>query len=70
VGDLVTDDLYPLVGGEQRALAVVAGDADDQPVDDPGGSADNIRMAVGDRVKRAGINTDARVGLASPSLSC
>ena len=34
--DLVADDLDPLVGREERALAVVAGDADDQPVDDPG----------------------------------
>ena len=34
VGDLVADDLDPLVGREQRPLAVVAGDADDQAVDD------------------------------------
>ncbi len=70
MGDLVADDLDPLVGGEQRALAVVAGDADDQPVDDPGGSADNVRMAVGDRVEGAGIDPDARLGHASPSLAC
>ena len=40
MGDLVAHDLDPLVGREQRALAVVAGDPDDQPVDDlarPGG---------------------------------
>jgi len=28
MGDLVADDLNPLVSGEQRALAVVAGDDD------------------------------------------
>ena len=33
VGDLVPHDLDPLVGREQRPLAVVARDADDQPVD-------------------------------------
>ncbi len=35
MGDLVAHDLDPLVGREQRPFAVVAGDADDQPVDDP-----------------------------------
>src|ERR1700752_703223 len=70
VGDLVTDDLNPLVCGEQRTLAVVAGDADDQSVHNPGGPADNVRMAVGDRVEGAGIDPDARLGHASPSLAC
>src|SRR5438552_6933179 len=70
MSDLVPNNLDPLVGSEQRAFAVVAGDADNQPVDDPGGPADDVRMAVGDRVEGAGVDPDARLGHASPSLDC
>src|SRR5438045_129590 len=67
MGDLVAHDLDPLVGREQRALAVIAGDPDDQPVDDMQGPADDVGMAIGDRVEGAGIDPDATAHLLSPS---
>src|SRR6266481_3869721 len=70
MGDLVADDLDPLVGCEQRALPVVAGDADDQPVDNPDRPPDDIRVPVGDRVESTGVDADARQGHVSPSLAC
>src|SRR6266436_758394 len=68
--DLVADDLDPLVGREERPLPVVAGDADDQPVDDPDRPPDDVRMSVGDRIEGAGVDADARLAHMSPSLVC
>ena len=71
VGDLFAHDRDPLVGREQRPLAVVAGDADDQPVDDLGRAQDDVGMAVGDRIEGAGIDPDAPLAHGLPSsASC
>src|SRR5438874_5372508 len=67
MGDLVAHDLDPLVGREQRALAVIAGDPDDQPVDDMQGPADDVGVAIGDRVESTGVDPDATAHLFSPS---
>src|SRR4030095_1035292 len=67
MGDLVAYDLDPLVGREQRPLAVIAGDPDDQPIDDMQGSADDVGMAIGDRVEGTGVDPDATAHLFSPS---
>src|SRR5947207_12054786 len=69
MGDLVAHDLDPLVGREQRALAVIAGDPDDQPVDDMQGPANDVGMAIGDRVEGTGVDPDATAHLFSPSPS-
>src|SRR5206468_12986399 len=62
---LVAHDLDPLVGRKQRALRVIAGDADDQPVDDIQRAPDDVAMAVGDRIEGAGIDPDALLHLSS-----
>src|SRR5258708_15838350 len=67
MGYLVAHDLDPLVGREQRALAVSAGDPDDQPVDDMQGPADDVGMAIGDRIEGTGVDPDATAHLFSPS---
>ena len=56
--DLGADQIDPLLEREQRALADVDRDADHQPVQHPGGPADDVEMAVGDRVEGAGIDAD------------
>ena len=66
MSDLVADDLDPFVGREERPLAVVAGDADDQPVDDLDRPPNDVRMSVGDRIEGAGIDPDARLGHVVP----
>jgi hypothetical protein len=43
--DLGADHLDPLVGREHRVLRGIGGDADDQPVDQLGPAADDVRMA-------------------------
>ena len=68
MGDLVAHDLDPLVGREERPLAVIAGDADHQPVDELGRAQDDVGMAVGDRVEGAGIDPDARLGSCVPRI--
>src|SRR5712691_8250117 len=67
VAHLVAYDLDPLVGREQRALRVVAGDPDDQMIHHIQGAADDVAMAVGDRIEGAGIDPDAPFHLSSPS---
>src|SRR5580704_341589 len=68
LGDVGADDLNPFVGRKERALAVVARHRDDQPVDNLRGAANDVEMAVGDRVKGAGIDADPRCAhLPSPS---
>jgi len=68
MGNLVPYNFYPLIGGKQRPLAVVARDADDQPVDDLERPANDIGMPVGNRVEGAGIDADSRLDHVSPSL--
>src|SRR4051794_35326716 len=65
---LVADDLDPLVGREQRAFGVVAGDPDNQMVDDVQRAPDDVVMAIGDRIEGTGIDPDAPLHLSSPSL--
>src|SRR5216684_9167868 len=67
VAHLVADDLDPLVGREQRALGVIAGDPDDQMIHHIQGAPDDVAMAVGDRIEGAGIDPDAPFHLSSPS---
>ena len=66
--DLVAHDLDALVGGEERPLAGVARDADDQLIDDLDRAQDDVGVAVGDRVEGAGIDADARLAHASASF--
>src|SRR5665213_34189 len=61
LGDVVAHDLDPLVGREQRPLAVVAGDADDEVVDDLRRAANDVEMAVGDRIEGAGVDPHPRL---------
>src|SRR5258708_33026273 len=51
---------HPLVEREQRSLAGVDRDADDEPVDDRRGAPDDVEVAVRARVERARINADLR----------
>ena len=52
----------PLVGGEQRGLLRVHADADDELVDEPAGALDDVGMAEGHGVERAGGEADAHAG--------
>src|SRR6516165_7559895 len=70
MGDLVADDLDSLVGGEQWPLPVVAGDTDDQPIDDFDRTPDGVRMSVGHRIEGARVDPDPRLGHVSPWLVC
>src|SRR5216683_5589340 len=67
VAHLVAYDLDPLVGREQRALRVIAGNPDDQMIHHIQGAPDDVAMAVGDRIEGAGIDPDAPFHLSSPS---
>ena len=54
----VADDPDPRLDGEQRRLARVREDADDDRVEDDRGAADDVEVAVGDRVERARVDRD------------
>ena len=60
-GDLRLHQLHPLLQREQRPLAGVDRDADHQLVQQPRGAGDDVEMAVGDRIERAGIQPDAQL---------
>src|SRR5262249_35761169 len=70
VGDLAAHDLDPLVGEEERSLTVVAGDADDEAIHQLHRAPDDVGMAIGDRVKGAGIDPYARRCHRSPASLC
>ncbi len=53
------DEIGALLDREDRRLAGMDADADDQPVADDGRLADDVDMAVGERVERAGVDGDA-----------
>ncbi|MNT05376.1 hypothetical protein D3C72_1399910 [compost metagenome] len=59
--------LDPLGGREQRALVVVLGHADDQPVDQFDRPPDDVHVAVRDRVESPRIQSDAH-GLGLPAF--
>src|SRR3546814_1899002 len=71
VGDLVPHHLDPLVEAEQRSIAGVAGGCHDQPVHRLARPADDVDVALGDRVEGAGIHPDpfARGGLPAHSVT-
>ena len=52
------------LGVEQRLLAVVDADTDDELVDHPRGARDDVEMPVGDGVEGAGIESCAGHGAA------
>src|SRR5947207_1975345 len=66
-GDLLAHNRNALVGREQRALPVIPGNPDDEAVDDMQCPADDVGVAVGDRVEGAGIDPDAAAHHSSPS---
>ena len=72
--EIVRDEIAHLENGAAERIEVRAFDTllmgFAQSVDDPGGSADDVRMAIGDRVEGAGIDPEARLGHTSPSLAC
>ena len=53
------DHRHPLLEVEHRPLVAVDGDADDQPVHQAAGAADDVDVAEGDRVEGARIEPDA-----------
>ena len=55
-GDVGLNQSEALFGGEKRALARVAGDGDSDAVKQPGRAVEHVEVAVGQRVKGAGIN--------------
>ena len=54
----LADDADPGLDIEQRRLPRVGQDGDDQGVEHVRGTLDDVEMAVGDRVERAGIDRD------------
>src|SRR5215469_14351555 len=64
--ELLAHDGDALVGAEERSLAGVARDANDQSIDDLHGAKDDIRVTVGDRIESAGINSNSLAHQATP----
>ena len=54
-----------VVDGQQRRLARVGEDGDDDPVEDVRGAPDDVEVAVGDRVERARVDRDLHASPAS-----
>ena len=48
-----------LLGREQRLLGVVHADADDEPIDQPAGARDDVRVPERHGIEGAGIKADA-----------
>ena len=53
------DQLDALVQRKERRLVGVDADADDEAVEDPAAAADDVEVAVVDRVERAGVDGEA-----------
>ena len=47
---------HPLLEAEDRLLAGVGGDAEDDPVEQAGRAGDDVRVPVGDGIEGAGID--------------
>ena len=62
------DDRDALVGSQQRDLARVLEDRDDQPVDEARRAADDVDMAVGERVEGARVDRDLHYAPRPPSV--
>src|SRR3546814_6259391 len=60
--DLLPDHLHALLDREERPLAGIHRDSDDECVDDAGPAQDDVHMAVGDRVERSRVKTHALLG--------
>ena len=58
VGERVADDPDPGLDVEQRRLPRVGEDGHDHAVEDVRGPRDDVEVAVGDRIERAGIDRD------------
>ena len=52
----------PLLDGEHRRLAGMHADREHEPVGEACGLADDVEVAVGDRIERPGIERGARHG--------
>ena len=52
-------ELDPLLERQQRILADIGGDGDHEAIHDPGGSADNVDMAIVNGIEGAGVNPNA-----------
>src|SRR5260221_737911 len=65
-GDLLAHDGDALLGRKDRPLAGIAGNADDQFIDQPGRSQDDVGMPVGDRVEGARVNAYPHLGHRCP----
>ena len=60
------DDVDPLLDGEERLLSRVGEHADDDPVERSGRAADDVDVAVRDRVEGARVDRDAHPLLLAP----
>src|SRR5206468_11780204 len=52
------DDRDALTGAEERLLAGVGEDTDDDRVEDTGRAADDVQVPVRDRIERSGVDRD------------
>src|SRR5207248_9330498 len=67
--DLSLDHRHAFVDIEERPLADVGRDADDQPIDQARRPADDVGMAIGDGIEGARVDRDTRLGHLPPSAS-
>ena len=59
LGQRRPDDLDPIGRSQQRRLARVLEDGDHDPVEDGDGPAQDVEVAVGDRIEGAGVDREA-----------
>jgi hypothetical protein len=57
------DEVDAFVEGEEALFTVLAGDADDDLVEEAGGAFENIEMSVGDGVKASRVNGTSHGGM-------
>ena len=57
-GEGFADHFGALVDGEQGGLGFVAENGDDEVIDDAGGAADDVEVAVGEGVEGSGVDGD------------
>ena len=62
VADGGPNEVFALLDSEQRLLGDVDGESDDESIDEPETSSDEILMTAGDRIKGPGIKGDAGHG--------
>src|SRR5216684_655438 len=64
--DLLAHDGDAIVGREDRPLPGIAGDTNDQLIDDARRAQNDIGVPVGDRIESAGVNAYPHLGHRSP----